>query len=112
MRGLCPPAQSLGDVLVKSARFNRLLASTALGLVLVLGSHAGNPQAALAQQSEQQIEAAVPMPDTDLLPPLTAKDVASTPSTPSTDIKAEPKHDAARRRPSRPQPPPCLPPPR
>ena len=80
---------------MKSARFNRLLASTALGLVLVLGSHAGNPQAALAQQSEQQIEAAVPMPDTDLLPPLTAKDVASTPSTPSTDIKAEPKHDAA-----------------
>jgi len=80
---------------VKSARFNRLLASTALGLVLVLGSHAGNPQAAYAQQSEQQIEAAVPMPDTDLLPPLTAKDVASAPSTPSTDIKAEPKHDAA-----------------
>src|ERR1039458_215172 len=95
MRGPMPPAQSLGDVLVKSARFNRLLASTALGLVLVLGSHAGNPQEALAQQSEQKIEAAVPMPDTDLLPPLTAKDVASTPSTPSTDIKAEPKHDAA-----------------
>ncbi len=80
---------------MKSARFNRLLAATALGLVLVLGSHAGNPQAALAQQSEQQIEASVPMPDTDLLPPLTAKDVASTPSTPSADIKAEPKHDAA-----------------
>ena len=80
---------------MKSARFNRLLASTALGLVLVLGSHAGNPQEALAQQSEQQIQAAVPMPDTDLLPPLTAKDVASTPSTPSADIKAEPKQDAA-----------------
>jgi len=80
---------------VKSARFNRLLASTALGLVLVLGSHAGNPQQALAQQSEQQITAAVPMPNTDLLPPLTAKDVAGTPSTPSADIKAEPKQDAA-----------------
>ena len=80
---------------MKSARFNRLLASTALGLVLVLGSHAGNPQEALAQQSEQQIEAAVPMPNTDLLPPLTAKDVAGTPSTPSADIKAEPKQDAA-----------------
>jgi murein L,D-transpeptidase YcbB/YkuD len=79
---------------VKSARFNRLLASTALGLVLVLASHACNPQEALAQQSEQ-IQAAVPMPDTDLLPPLTAKDVANAPSTPSTDIKAEPKHDAA-----------------
>ena len=80
---------------MKSARFNRLLASTALGLVLVLGSHAGNLQEALAQQSEQQIEAAVPMPNTDLLPPLTAKDVAGTPSTPSADIKAEPKQDAA-----------------
>jgi len=80
---------------VKSARFNRLLASTALGLVLVLGSHAGNPQQALAQQSEQQITAAVPMPNTDLLPPLTAKDVAGTPSTPSADIKAELKQDAA-----------------
>src|ERR1019366_452986 len=56
---------------------------------------AANPQAALAQQSEQQIEAAVPMPNTDLLPPLTAKDVAGTPSTPSADIKAEPKQDAA-----------------
>src|ERR1039457_2787887 len=95
MRGPMPPAQSLGDVLVKSARFNRLLASTALGLVLVLGSHAGNPQGALAQQSEQQIEAAVPMPNTDLLPPLTAREVAGTPSTPSADIKAEPKQDAA-----------------
>jgi murein L,D-transpeptidase YcbB/YkuD len=81
---------------VKSARFNRLLASTALGLVLVLGSHAGNPQEALAQQSEQQIEAAVPMPNTDLLPPLTAKDVAGTPNTPSADTtQAEPKQNAA-----------------
>jgi L,D-transpeptidase YcbB len=80
---------------VKSARFSHLLASTALGLVLVLGSHAGNPQEALAQQSEKQIQAAVPMPDTTLPPPLTAKDVASTPGTPSADIKAEPKQDAA-----------------
>ncbi len=69
-----PPGQSLGDVLVKSARFNSLLASTALALVLILGSDAG-----MAQQSDQQIGAAVPMPNTDLLPPLTAKDVASTP---------------------------------
>ena len=49
----------------------------------------------MAQQSDQQIDAAVPMPDTDLLPPLTAKDVASTPSTPSADTKAEPKQDVA-----------------
>src|SRR5450755_1514497 len=88
--GARAPAQSLGDALVKSARFNRLLASTALGLVLVLGSHAG-----MAQQSDSQIYAAVPMPDTDLPPPLTAKDVTNTPSTPPADtIKAESKQDA------------------
>jgi len=88
--GAWPPTQSLGDVLVKSARFNSLLASTALALVLIVGSHAG-----MAQQSDQRIDAAVPMPDTSLLPPLTAKDVAGTPSTPSADTKAESKQDVA-----------------
>ena len=53
-----PPAQSLGDTLVKSAQFNRLLTSTALGLVLVLGSHA-----AIAQQPEKATTVVVPMPD-------------------------------------------------
>jgi len=71
---------------VKTARFNRLLATTALGVALVLGSHAG-----MAQQSQQQIDLAVPMPDTELPPPLTAKDVAATPGA----IKAETKQDAA-----------------
>jgi murein L,D-transpeptidase YcbB/YkuD len=56
-------------------RFERLLASTAFGLILALSSHAG-----LAQQFEQQIEAAIPVPDTSLPPPLTAKDVTATPS--------------------------------
>ncbi len=77
---------------MKSARFNCLLASTALGLVLVLGSHAG-----MAQQSDKEIAAAVPMPDTTLLPPLTAKDVANSPSAaPADTVKAEPKQDAAK----------------
>ncbi len=77
---------------MKSARFNCLLASTALGLVLVLGSHAG-----MAQQSDKEIAAAVPMPDTTLPPPPTAKDVASSPSAaPADTIKAEPKQDAAK----------------
>ena len=81
---------------MKSVRFNSLLASTALGLVLVLGSHPG-----MAQQSDKQVTTAVPMPDTALLPPLTAKDVASTPAaTPASEPakmepKAEPKQDAA-----------------
>jgi len=78
---------------VKSVRFERLLASTAFGLALALSSHPG-----LAQQSEQQIGAAVPMPDTDLLPPLTAKDVQATPATEpkaAAKPKSEPKQDAA-----------------
>ena len=62
------------------------MASTALGLALVLGSHAG-----MAQQSDKEIGAAVPMPDTTLPPPLTANDVASSPSAAPADVtKAEP----------------------
>ena len=85
---------------MKSVRFDRLLASTALGLVLMLSSHAGKPQQALAQQSEKQIQAAVPMPDTSLPPPLTAKDVsAPAQAAPSDTTKdapkpAEPKQNA------------------
>ena len=54
---------------MKSARFDRLLASTALALVLALSSHAG-----MAQQSDLRVVAAVPVPDTTLPPPPTAKD--------------------------------------
>jgi L,D-transpeptidase YcbB len=60
---------------VKSARFDRLLASTALALVLALSSHAG-----MAQQSDSRIVAAVPVPDTTLPPPPTAKDLAAKPA--------------------------------
>ena len=77
--------------MVKSVKFNSLLASTALGLLLVLNSHVG-----MAQQSEKQVTAAVPMPDISLPAPLTAKDVAATPSTPPTDTsKTAPKPDIA-----------------
>jgi murein L,D-transpeptidase YcbB/YkuD len=69
---------------VKTARFNRLLATTALGVALVLGSHAG-----MAQQADQQIDSAVPMPDTELPPPLTAKDVAVTPDAAKVESKQE-----------------------
>ena len=57
-----------------SVRFDRLLASTALGLVLTLGSHAG-----MAQQPDKKIEATVPVPDTSLPAPPTAQDVAPKP---------------------------------
>ena len=58
-----------------SVRFDRLLASTALGLVLTLGSHAG-----MAQQPDKKIEATVPLPDTSLPPPPAAQDVTSKPN--------------------------------
>ena len=77
---------------MKSVRFERLLASTAFGLVLALSSYPG-----LAQQSDKQITAAVPVPNTDLLPPLTAKDVAApaTAAEPKIEPKSEPKQNAA-----------------
>ncbi|HXZ22140.1 MAG TPA: L,D-transpeptidase family protein [Pseudolabrys sp.] len=72
---------------MKTARFERLLASTALALVLALSSHAG-----MAQQTEKSIQASVPMPDTTLPPPLTAKDVEGTLSR---TAPSQPKQDAA-----------------
>jgi murein L,D-transpeptidase YcbB/YkuD len=84
---------SLGDHAVKSVRFNSLLASTALGLVLLLGSHSG-----MAQQTDNKVTTAVPTPDTALPPPLTAKDVTSTPAaTPAAEpAKTEPKTEPAK----------------
>ena len=55
---------------MESTQFDHLLASTALALVLALSSQAG-----MAQQTEKPVEASVPMPDTSLPPPLTAKDI-------------------------------------
>jgi len=79
---------------VKSARFDRLLASTALALVLALSSHAG-----MAQQSDSRVVAAVPVPDTTLPPPPTAKDLAPTPApaapAASQAAPVTPKQDAA-----------------
>ncbi len=66
------PLTVLGEYVVKISRFDRLLASTALVLVLALSSHAG-----IAQQSDNPTTASVPVPDTTLPPPLTAKDVDS-----------------------------------
>jgi hypothetical protein len=78
---------------MKSVGFDRLLTLTALGVVLMLSSHPG-----MAQQSGQQkADTAVPMPDTSLPPPLTAKDVAGAGSqiAPAELIRAEPKQEAA-----------------
>ena len=58
--------------MVKRPRFNLLLASTAVALALAISSHAG-----MAQQADKGVEASVPVPDTTLPPPLTAKDLAT-----------------------------------
>ena len=78
--------------MVKSARFERLLASTALALVLALSSHAG-----MAQQTEKPAAASVPVPDTTLPPPLTAKDIdaPAKQAAPTSIVKDEPKQNAA-----------------
>jgi murein L,D-transpeptidase YcbB/YkuD len=77
---------------VKSVRIERLLASTALGLALILCSHPG-----MAQQSGKQIEASVPMPNaaaSTSAPAATPTDTK--PGTvPADTTKAAPKPDAA-----------------
>jgi L,D-transpeptidase YcbB len=75
---------------VKSTRFDRLLASTALALVLALSSHS-----VLAQRTETSVQTAVPVPDTSLPPPLTAKDLEAPAKQAAPVIKDEPKQNAA-----------------
>ena len=75
---------------MKRVRIDRLAASTALGLILVLAGQSGYAQ---EQKSEQQIESAVPMPDTDQLPPPTVKDLGI-PADAASASKAEPKQEA------------------
>ena len=76
---------------MKSPRFNSLLASTAVALVLAVSSHAG-----LAQQAGKPAEASVPMPDTTLPPPLTMKDIEkpAAQAAPAPIAKDEPKQTA------------------
>jgi murein L,D-transpeptidase YcbB/YkuD len=75
---------------VKSARFDRLLASTALVLVLALSSQVG-----AAQQTENPTTASVPVPDTTLPAPLTAKDIeAPAKQVAPAPTKEEPKQNA------------------
>jgi murein L,D-transpeptidase YcbB/YkuD len=76
---------------VKSVRFNTLLASTALALMLA--SHPG-----MAQQADQQkIDAGVPVPDTTLPPPPTVKDLTTSADQPSTGAKTDaPKVEASK----------------
>jgi murein L,D-transpeptidase YcbB/YkuD len=61
------PFQLLGEHLVRSVRFDRLLAGTALGLVLAFSGYAAH-----AQSVDAQINAASPMPE--MPAPPTAKD--------------------------------------
>ena len=82
---------------MRSARFEQLLAGTAIGLALALTPYSGNAFAA----SEAEIVAAVPMPESADLPPPSLKDVdpigAPDQSRPaaSTDAIASPEPVAA-----------------
>lgn len=69
------PFSLLGDFAVKVVLFNRLLASTALGLVLVMSGHAVQAQQPQGAQgtNDQQVQIVVPLPDT--VPAPTAKDL-------------------------------------
>ena len=77
---------------MKSAGFNRVLASTAFGLVLVLSNHPGMAQ----RIGQQDIDTAVPMPEASLRPSLTANNVADIArQAPPTEPGAEPKQETA-----------------
>jgi len=105
--------------LVISVRFDRLLATTALGLALALSCQPGQAQEPAPERkidafvpmpdtsipppptandiagSNAQINAAVPMPDTSQLPPLTAKDVGTmAPAKTAEQPKAPPQQNA------------------
>jgi len=80
---------------VKRVRIERLAASTALGLIMVLASQSGYAQQAKAM-SEQEILQAIPMPDTTLPPPPTAEDMAPAKAATAPAVApSEPKQDAA-----------------
>jgi len=72
---------------VKSVRFDRFFATSALGVFLVLSAQPG--QAQQLPGADQKIDAAVPMPDTSLPPPLTAKDVGVTASIPASQRRID-----------------------
>ena len=77
---------------MKSAGFNRVLALTAFGLVLVLSNHPGMAQ----RIGQQDIDTAVPMPEASLRPSLTANNVADIArQAPPAEPGAEPKQETA-----------------
>jgi murein L,D-transpeptidase YcbB/YkuD len=85
---------------VKTVRFEHLLASTALGLALVLSSHA------IAQTpTAKEVESAVPMPDTTVPAPPTAQDMAKPEAAPAAAVEAPKQTTAA---PSAVPPPPAV----
>jgi murein L,D-transpeptidase YcbB/YkuD len=105
--------QLLGDFVVKVVRFDRLLASTAFGLVIALSGHTANAQ---QPQAQPQAEVAVPLPDDT--PPPTLKDFPGETQTPaptsaanSEPTKAEPAKPASEKAATAPAAPPAAAPP-
>jgi len=106
-RGIVVPLQLLGDFVVKVVRFDRLLASTALGLVFLMSGIAANAQQPQGQEAKPQTEILVPLPDD--MPPPTLKDFGGA-ETPAPAAAVEPaksdaaKTDAAKTEPAAPAP--------
>jgi L,D-transpeptidase YcbB len=71
---------------VKSVCLSRLLATTAIATVLLVSGRAADAQ---QQMTDQQINAAVPVPDTSLPPPPTAKDIPGAIETQPAPAKVE-----------------------
>ena len=79
---------------MNSVKIERFLASSALGLALLLTGHPTQAE----EMTEQQIQAAVPQPDTSELAPPTFKDIgggAPTPAEPTKDAAKDTKPNAA-----------------
>jgi L,D-transpeptidase YcbB len=85
---------------VKSVCLSRLLATTAIATVLLVSGRAADAQ----QMTDQQINAAIPVPDTSLPPPPTAKDIPGSAETQVAPAKADaaptPAADAAKAAPA------------
>ena len=75
---------------MKIVGIDRLLASTALGLALMLSSHAG-----MAQQSEKPAEVVAPIPDTSQPPAAKEVSTEAKPVAVPEAVKEEPKQNAA-----------------
>src|SRR5438093_8701437 len=76
---------------MRGKRFDHLLSSAAVALALAFAAAAQSALAQSTQESARDIEAAMPVPDTALPPPLTLKDIEPAPArVPAAAVPAAP----------------------